>query len=221
MTGWQRFDKSDLEAVVSALQGQWDVLAPVQRDGEIRFRELPSDGDIMIGPRKPLLPLKSLYLPEVEDLFSFTVKGGETHITPAEPIGASFDTISDMEPSVQGLVFVVDGPDIGDDLDFVAHHLGKERADRAVGETGGEDRVFAGAAFSPEERAGDATCGVKPLFIVDGEREKVDPLARVFGHGCRGPAGELGADRDLPPFGRGCLQAIPSHHESPDRCAAP
>jgi ferredoxin len=86
MTDWQHFDKSDLAAVVSALQPTWDVLAPVERGDGLRFRELPSDGELVIGPKKPLLPLKSLYLPEVEDLFSFTVKAGKTHITPAEPL---------------------------------------------------------------------------------------------------------------------------------------
>jgi ferredoxin len=103
MTGWQRFEKSELAAVVSALQGQWDVFAPVERDGEFRFRELPSDGEIVIGPRKPLLPLKSLYLPEVEDLFSFTVRGGETRITPAEPIGRQRVVVGALGCDVEAL----------------------------------------------------------------------------------------------------------------------
>ncbi len=86
MSHWQHIDKSDLAAVVSALRETWDVFTPVERGEELRFRELPSDGEIVIGPKKTLLPLKTLYLPEVEDLFSFTVKAGSTRITPAEPL---------------------------------------------------------------------------------------------------------------------------------------
>ena len=52
MTHWQHFDKSDLAAVVSTLQETWDVFAPVERGDELRFRELPTDGEIVIGPKK-------------------------------------------------------------------------------------------------------------------------------------------------------------------------
>jgi sulfhydrogenase subunit beta (sulfur reductase) len=86
MTQWQRLDRSDLPAVLSALREVWDVFAPVEEENDLRIREVPVGGDVFLGPRKPLLPLKMLFLPEVEDLFSFTTKGTTPGITPVGPL---------------------------------------------------------------------------------------------------------------------------------------
>ena len=86
MKDWQRIDRSDFPAVISVLQEKWDVYAPVKRGTDIRIRQLPTDDEIFLGHTKPLLPLKILFLPEVEDLFSFTIKGSTSDIIPADPL---------------------------------------------------------------------------------------------------------------------------------------
>ena len=81
-----------------------------------------------------------------------------------------------------GLVFLVLGEGVGDHLHFVAHALGKERAQGTVGQARRQDRVLAGASFAAEERARDAACGIQPRLKVDREREKVDPFAHRARH---------------------------------------
>lgn len=77
----------------------------------------------------------------------------------------------------------VEGQDGADHLDLVAQPFGERRPQRAVDQPAGEDRVLGRAAFAAEERAGNATGGVHPLFHVDGEREEIQLLFRVLGRG--------------------------------------
>ncbi len=86
-TEWARLDKSNIAAAISALQEKWDVFAPVKRESVVRLRQIPAEGEIIFRPEKPLLPLKMLFLPEVEDLFTFDAKSTEPSIKPAEPLG--------------------------------------------------------------------------------------------------------------------------------------
>ncbi len=67
-----------------------------------------------------------------------------------------------------------------DDLYFVAQALDEGRPQRAVDQPAGEDGVLARTSLAPEERSGDSTRGVHPLFHVDGQREEVEPFARVL-----------------------------------------
>ena len=76
-------------------------------------------------------------------------------------------------------VLEVDTEHGGDDLDLVAEVLRERRAQRPVGQAGGEDRVLTGPAFAAEERAGDLAGCVRALFDVDREREEVDAFARL------------------------------------------
>ena len=88
MTQWYYMDRSELPAVLSALREKRDVFAPVKIGADLRIRQLrlPFDGDVFLGPQKPLLPLKMLFLPEVEDLFSLSMDKKKPHITPVEPL---------------------------------------------------------------------------------------------------------------------------------------
>jgi sulfhydrogenase subunit beta (sulfur reductase) len=87
ITRWRQFGKSDLAGVLSALRDRWDVFAPVKMGAELRIRQLPFvEGEVFLGPQKPLIPLKMLFLPEVEDLFSLTITQTGPHITPVEPL---------------------------------------------------------------------------------------------------------------------------------------
>ena len=80
-----------------------------------------------------------------------------------------------------GVVFV-HGEDGDDDLDFVVQALGKEGADAAVGETGREDGLGAGAPLAAEEAAGDFADGVEALFELHGQGQEVDAFAGLVGH---------------------------------------
>lgn len=86
MTQLHYFNKPDLPAVLAALQERWDVFAPIKRGTELRIRQLPFAGEVFLGPQKPLIPLKMLFLPEVEDLFVLDINKTGPHITPMEPI---------------------------------------------------------------------------------------------------------------------------------------
>jgi sulfhydrogenase subunit beta (sulfur reductase) len=86
MMPWYRVTKPDLSEVCQRLQQTYDVFAPVEKNGDLRFRQLPADGIVFLGSRKPLLPLKTLFLPEVEDLFSFsfTMRQNVCDVMPVE-----------------------------------------------------------------------------------------------------------------------------------------
>ena len=72
-----------------------------------------------------------------------------------------------------------------DDLDLVAQALDEGRAQRAVDQPAGEDRVLGRAALAAEERAGDAPGRVHPLLDVHGQREEVETLPRLLARGGR------------------------------------
>ena len=95
------------------------------------------------------------------------------------------------------VVLLIGRPGRDDDLDVVSEALRKERPDRPIGETRGEDALLRGTAFAARERAGDLACGIEPLFEVDGEREEVDPGADRFRDGRRGEHDRVAVlDRD-------------------------
>ena len=73
-----------------------------------------------------------------------------------------------------------------DDLDFVAHALGEERAQRAIDQTRDQDGLFAGPAFAPEETAGNAPGRVEAFFELHRHGEEVHAGAHVGTHGSRG-----------------------------------
>jgi len=81
-------DRSRLEAALDALAGAWEVTVPVVGPGEEvpRLVALPAQGRVALEPRKPLLPLKTLFLPQAEDLFRFTCREGKTTVTPVEAL---------------------------------------------------------------------------------------------------------------------------------------
>ena len=80
-----------------------------------------------------------------------------------------------------GLAVGVHAHDGVDHADVVAHILREQRADGAVDDAGGEDRLLAGSSLSAEEAAGDPAHGIELLFVVDGKREIIDALTGRFG----------------------------------------
>ena len=70
-----------------------------------------------------------------------------------------------------------------DDGNVVAQVLREQRTHRAVDLTGGQDRLLGRTALAAHEGAGDAAYGIHALLKVNGEREKVDAVARLCGCG--------------------------------------
>ena len=116
-----------------------------------------------------------------------------------------------MVPRMSGVVLLVRRQDRDHDLDVVLVALGEQRADRAVGEAGGEGRGLGHPALALDEAARDLAGRVHPLLEVDGEREEVETgprlgavggpedegVAVADGDGAAGEAGELaGLERE-------------------------
>ena len=66
-----------------------------------------------------------------------------------------------------------------DDLRLAAPAVREERADRAIDQAAREHFLFGRLAFALEEPAGDPARGVGVLLVIAGERQEVDPFARV------------------------------------------
>ncbi|CFR36957.1 Uncharacterised protein [Mycobacterium tuberculosis] len=71
------------------------------------------------------------------------------------------------------------------DLDLVAQPVDKRRAQRAVDEPAGQDRVGGGSALATEERTGDAAGRIHALLDVDREGEEVEVFFGVLAGGGR------------------------------------
>src|SRR3984957_20056726 len=78
-----------------------------------------------------------------------------------------------------------------DDLDLVAQALDEGRAQRAVDQPAGEDRVLGRAALAAEERTGDPPDRVHALLDVHRQREEVESVPRMLGRGGRRQNGGL------------------------------
>src|SRR5574341_617817 len=72
-----------------------------------------------------------------------------------------------------------------DDLDFIPHVFGEERAQGPVGQPRDEDRIFGRASLAPEPVARNAPGGIQALLEVHAQGEEVNPLADIAGHGGR------------------------------------
>jgi ferredoxin len=79
-------DKSKINGAFAALGKTWDVFAPVRDAGSLDFRLLPAEGAVFLGSEKTLLPLKTLFLPPVEDIFQFREAGEGTALEAAPSI---------------------------------------------------------------------------------------------------------------------------------------
>jgi len=84
------------------------------------------------------------------------------------------------------VVLLVRREDRQNHLDVIAITLGEERSDRSVGEAHGQDGGLRRARLALDEAARDLSGGIHALFVIDGEREKIGPLAGLFGGHCGG-----------------------------------
>ena len=84
-----------------------------------------------------------------------------------------------------GIVFGVGGENEGDDLGLALETVGEHGTHRAVNLAAGEDFTLAGAAFTLDEAAGNASAGVGVFAIINRQGEEIDSLAgiRVGGGG--------------------------------------
>lgn len=111
-------DSSMIRVALDALAGDRELIAPVTRvAGEApRLEALPAEGDVLLGPRKPLLPLKSLFLPQVEDLFHFRGRGPDAAVTPVVALDRDRVVVGALGCDVASLqlldrVFLAEPPD--------------------------------------------------------------------------------------------------------------
>ena len=116
-----------------------------------------------------------------------------TRTAPMGPSKGMPDSMSAAEAPLMASTswgFTRSAPKIGPDhVDLVAEPLGERRPQRPVDQAAGQDGLVGGAAFTPEERAGDLAGGVHPLLDVHGQGEEVGPLADASrrGGGRRAP----------------------------------
>ncbi len=80
-------------------------------------------------------------------------------------------------------MFGVRAERVQNQLYVVAETLGKEGAQGTIHQAAEQNALFAGAAFAPEEAAGDAAHRVHLLFKVHREWEEVDARSHILGHG--------------------------------------
>ena len=84
-----------------------------------------------------------------------------------------------------GVVLLIRGKHSHHHLNIAAKILGEKWAQGPVGEPACQHCLLAGSPFPPEETTGDFPCGIKPLFVVYGKRQKVYPFPG-FGADARG-----------------------------------
>ena len=95
-----------------------------------------------------------------------------------------------------GVVDLVGGEELADDLDLVKKTLGEEGAAGAVAEAGGEDFLFGGTALALEVAAGEAAGSGVFLAVIHGKGEEV--LTGFYRGGNAGGDEEVGlADGDI------------------------
>ena len=95
------------------------------------------------------------------------------------------DGCADHTSDLGGAVMIHGGDEQGD-RHVVAQILRKKRTDGTVDDAGGQNRLFTWSAFSLEIRAGDSADGVQSFLKIDGQRQKIDAVARAFGGGGAG-----------------------------------
>jgi len=80
-------DGARLDAALGVLEETREVIVPVVGSGEEvpRYARLPADGQVVLRPVKPLLPLKTVFVPEVEEVLRFEGGERETVVVPAPP----------------------------------------------------------------------------------------------------------------------------------------
>ncbi len=107
------------------------------------------------------------------------------------------------------VVLLVDSKDREDHLHLVSHRVVKQRPDRPVNHATSEHSLIGCPALALDKaRTLNFSCGIEPLFVVDGEREKRDvPRFRPQGNG-----GKYHRVPILTDHGTRCLQC-----ELPDR----
>ena len=72
------------------------------------------------------------------------------------------------------------------DLGFAVEAIGKQRPNRPVNHSAGENFALAGTSFALDEAAGNASAGVGVFAVVDGQGEEIDSFAGIRIRHCGG-----------------------------------
>ena len=93
-------------------------------------------------------------------------------------VNGIFDALSANDAAIErehvGVVLLVGGDDVDEDLDFVLEALGEERADRAIDDARRENLGVARASFALDVAARNLAGGVGLLAVLDEEGEEVE-----------------------------------------------
>jgi len=82
MKDWESLKKSKLSSALSLLQNQFDLFAPLKTQQDLRINRVSSKDRIFLKKKKTLLPLKTLFFPPVEDIFSYNSKNKTPDLSP-------------------------------------------------------------------------------------------------------------------------------------------
>ena len=143
-----------------------------------------------------------LFLQRVQDVFAILVanarrtdRAHEGHAGEGQRRGST-DHRDDI-----GVILEIVAENGTDDLRLVAVGGVKQRADRTVDQSGGQNLLLRRPALALEEAAGDLARGESLFLIIHGEREEVLPFLRRLGadggaqHRCLAIGGHHGAMR--------------------------
>jgi ferredoxin len=116
MKALRRIDKSRMGGALSALSKRMDVFAPVPGEDGLRLRELTPGDSVCLLSRKPFLPLKTLFLPGVENIFFYGKGDSGTTLNPAPVLNRDRVIVGALGCDVAGLemfdrVFLDEFPD--------------------------------------------------------------------------------------------------------------
>ncbi len=81
-------ERSALEGVLGDLSDTLEVIAPLPsgKEGGVELGRFEKGAKVVIGPVKTMLPLKTIFLPPVEQIFRFGKSKNETMVTPSTPV---------------------------------------------------------------------------------------------------------------------------------------
>jgi len=72
--------KEDVAGLLESLMGEYEVFAPVKRDGLVLFDRIGSASEAFLDYQNSLMPAKQLTFPQAETLFSYSSAKGEVKI---------------------------------------------------------------------------------------------------------------------------------------------
>ncbi|MGO0122055.1 4Fe-4S dicluster domain-containing protein [Desulfothermobacter acidiphilus] len=84
MSYWE-LAEGKLPLLLNFLRADFNLVAPVEEDGEIYFRYLREADKVYLGPKASRVPPKRFFFPATEPLFRYAPRGNSWELAPVEP----------------------------------------------------------------------------------------------------------------------------------------